>query len=187
MTQKIMERLKFPKSDTELVVKLVRYHMFFSDTEQITLSAVRRMIANVSRENIWTLMQIRECDRVGMAKPEAPYRLRKYHAMIEECLRDPISVSQLKIDGNYLMNELHVKPGPRMGWMLHALLEEVLENPDINTTEHLSERVKQLEELSNEDLRILGEKGKQTREELDEEEIKKLHVKHGVAAKTKNK
>jgi putative nucleotidyltransferase with HDIG domain len=187
MTQKIMERLKFPKSDTELVVKLVRYHMFFSDTEQITLSAVRRMIANVSRENIWTLMQIRECDRVGMAKPEAPYRLRKYHAMIEECLRDPISVSQLKIDGNYLMNELHVKPGPRMGWMLHALLEEVLENPDINTTEHLSERVKQLEELSNEDLRILGEKGKQTREELDEEEIKKLHVKHGVAGKTKNK
>lgn len=183
MTQKIMERLKFPKTDIELVVKLVRYHMFFSDTEQITLSAVRRMIANVSRENIWTLMQIRECDRVGMAKPEAPYRLRKYHAMIEECLRDPISVSQLKVDGNYLMNELHVKPGPRMGWMLHALLEEVLEDPTRNTLEYLSNRIKTFEGFSDLELRQLGEKGKQAKEYLEEQEITKLHVKHGVASK----
>ncbi|MEI8223890.1 MAG: CCA tRNA nucleotidyltransferase [bacterium] len=187
MSLKIMERLRFPKSDAELVVKLVRYHMFFSDTEQITLSAVRRMIANVSRENIWTLMQIRECDRVGMAKPEAPYRLRKYHAMIEECLRDPISVSQLKIDGNYLMKELHVKPGPRMGWMLHALLEEVLENPEKNTIEYLSARINTFQGFTDLELRKLGEQGKQTKEELDDAEITKLHVKHGVAAQSKKK
>ena len=180
MTEKIMQRLKFPKAETELVVKLVRNHMFFSDTEQITLSAVRRMIANVSRENIWLLMQVRECDRVGMAKVEAPYRLRKYHAMIEECLRDPISVSQLTIDGIYLMRELHVKPGPRMGWMLHALLEEVLEDPSKNTIEYLSGRVKQFEVMSDEELKTLGDKGKIKKEELEEEEVGKLHVKHGV-------
>lgn len=180
MTQKIMDRLKFPKADTELVVKLVRYHMFFSDTEEITLSAVRRLIANVSRETIWDLMKIRECDRVGMNKTEAPYRLRKFFAMIEECLRDPISVSQLKIDGNYLMNTLHVKPGPRMGWMLHALLEEVLENPEKNTVEYLSDRVKQLEILADQDLKALGEQGKEKKDELEEQEVGKLHVKHGV-------
>lgn len=180
MTQKIMERLKFPKAEIELVVKLVRYHMFFSDTEQITLSAVRRMIANVSRENIWTLMQVRECDRVGMAKPEAPYRLRKYFAMIEECLRDPISVSQLNIDGNYLINELHVKPGPRMGWMLHALLEEVLEDPEKNTRDVLVSRVTELEKLSDTELREMGEQGKKKKEEVEESEIHELHVKHAV-------
>lgn len=187
MAQKIMERMKFPKADTDLVVKLVRYHMFFSDTEQITLSAVRRMITNVSRENIWDLMNIRECDRVGMAKTEAPYRLRKYHAMIEQALRDPISVSQLKIDGNYLMNTLHVKPGPRMGWMLHALLEEVLEDSDKNTLEYLVSRVTSLENLTDQELKKLGEKGKQTKDQADEEEIKKLHVKHGVVGKQKGK
>jgi poly(A) polymerase/tRNA nucleotidyltransferase (CCA-adding enzyme) len=177
---KIMDRLRFPKKDIELVSRFVRWHMFFSDTEQITLSAVRRMIANVGKDHIWELMQVRECDRVGMRKAEAPYRLRKYHAMIEECLRDPISVSQLAIDGNYMINTLSFKPGPRMGWILHAMLEEVLEDPKKNTVEQLSLRVKQLEELSDQELKSLGEKGKQTKEQADEEEIKKLHSKHGV-------
>lgn len=185
MVEKIMNRMKFSKADTELVVTYVRYHMFFSDTEQITLSAVRRMIQNVSRENIWELMKIRECDRVGMNKVEAPYRLRKYFAMIEECLRDPISVSQLKVDGNYLMNTLHVKPGPRMGWMLHALLEEVLEDPSKNEVEYLSQRVKQFEILSDDELRTLGESGKDTKEKIEKEEVKKLHVKHNVATRKK--
>lgn len=180
MAEKIMNRMKFPKADIDMVVKLVRWHMFFSDTEAITLSAVRRMIANVGAEHIWTLMQVRECDRVGMKKAEAPYRLRKYFAMIEECLRDPISVGQLKIDGNYLMNELHVKPGRRMGWILHALLEEVLENPTRNTVEYLSDRVKHLETLDNEALKELGEKGKQIKEQVDAEAVKELHVKHNV-------
>ncbi len=102
MTKKIMERLKFKNSETDLVEKMVRNHMFFSDTELITLSAVRRIIAKVGVDNIWTLMNVRECDRVGMKKKEAPYRLRKYFAMIEEALRDPISVGQLKIDGECL-------------------------------------------------------------------------------------
>ena len=165
---------------------MVRNHMFFSDTEQITLSAVRRIVQKVSVEHIWELMEVRECDRVGMKKAEAPYRLRKYHAMIEEVLRDPISVGQLAIDGNYLMNELHMKPGPRMGWMLHALLEEVLEDPSLNTVEKLTERVKDLEELEDKDLKALGDKGKEKKEELDGQEVDKLHQKHGVKINKKS-
>ena len=180
MTQKIMERLKFPKKVTDLVVTLVRQHMFFSDTEMITLSAVRRVVAKVGKENIWILMNVRECDRVGMKKKEAPYRLRKYHAMIEEVLRDPISVGQLVVDGDILMNELHMKPGPRMGWTLHALLEEVLDDPTKNTREYLDKRVGELEQLSDIELKELGEKAKKTKDELDDEEIAKLHMKHGV-------
>ncbi len=180
MTKRILEDLRFPKKTIEVVVKLVRYHMFFSDTEQITLSAVRRIITAVGKEYIWDLMQVRECDRAGMKKREAPYRLRKYHAMIEEALRDPISVSQLKIDGTYLMETLQMKPGRRMGWILHALLEEVLENPQLNTVEQLHERALDLNELTDEMLRALGEKGKERKEQLDEQEVKKLHVKHGV-------
>jgi len=190
MAKKIMERLKFSKKEIELVEKLVRNHMFFSDIEQITLSAVRRIITKVScstkatqdkgQHPIWDLMKVRECDRVGMKKKEAPYRLRKYFAMIEEALRDPISVGQLKIDGEYMMQELKIKPGPRMGWMLHALLEEVLDDPKKNTVEHLSELVEGLEKLPDGALQALGERGKEKKEELEEEEIEKLHSKHGV-------
>jgi tRNA nucleotidyltransferase (CCA-adding enzyme) len=180
MTKKIMERLKFTKKEIELVEKLVRNHMFFSDTELITLSAVRRIIAKVGQENIWLLMDVRECDRVGMKKKEAPYRLRKYFAMIEEALRDPISVGQLKIDGEFMIKELGIKPGPRMGWILHALLEEVLDMPEKNTVEHLSLLVKSLNMLGDDELRTLGERGKEKKEELEEEEVSKLHKKHGV-------
>ena len=180
MTRVIMERMKFPKDTTELVTSLVRYHMFFSDTEQITLSAVRRVVRNVGIENIWTLMNVRECDRVGMAKVEAPYRLRKYHAMIEQVLRDPISVSQLVVDGNILMKELDVKAGPRMGWILNSLLEEVLDDPAKNTREYLDKRVGELNQLEDKSLKLLGEKARQTKEEAEEKELGEIHRKHNV-------
>lgn len=180
MAKNIMERLKFPKKETELVEKLVRNHMFFSDTELITLSAVRRIIIKVGQENIWSLMKVRECDRVGMKKKEAPYRLRKYFAMIEEALRDPISVGALKIDGEFMMRELGIKPGPRMGWILNALLEEVLNTPEKNTIEKLSELAKSLNLLPDKELKLLGDKGKEAQKEVEEKEIKKLHSKHGV-------
>ena len=180
ITQKIMERLKYPKKMTEFVVSLVRNHMFFSDTETISLSAVRRIVQKVGKEHIWDLMNVRESDRVGMAKAEAPYRLRKYHAMIEEVLRDPISVGQLAIDGKYMIETLHVKPGPRMGYMLNALLEEVLEDPRKNTKEVLSELVEGFKSLGDEELKKLGDRGKEKKDELENQEIEKLHQKHGV-------
>ena len=175
-----MERLKFSKKEIELVEKLIRNHMFFSDTELITLSAVRRIITKVGKENIWLLMDVRECDRVGMKKKEAPYRLRKYFAMIEEALHDPISVGQLKINGEFMIKELGINPGPRMGWILHSLLEEVLDDPKKNTEEHLSELVKSLNMLGDSELKTLGERGKEKKEKLEEEEVEKLHSKHGV-------
>jgi len=180
MAKKILERLKFPKDLIEKVVKLVRYHMFFSDTKQITLSAVRRIIVNVGRENIWDLMQIRECDRVGMAKKEAPYRLRKYHAMIEEALRAPTSVGMLKINGEIMISELQISPGPRMGWILHALLEECLEDDKKNELGYLKTRALELNKISDTELKKLGEAGKEKKEEVEEQEIEKLRAKHGV-------
>ena len=62
--------MKFPRETIEKVTKLVRWHMFFSDPEQITLSAVRRMILNVGDENIWDLINLRICDRIGTGRPK---------------------------------------------------------------------------------------------------------------------
>lgn len=180
MTKEIMERLKFPKKDIDFVVSMVRNHMFFSDTEQITLSAVRRIVSKVGKDHIWDLMNIRECDRVGMKKAEAPYRLRKYHAMIEQVLRDPISVGQLAINGEIMIKELSMKPSKRMGWILYALLEEVLEDPKKNNLEYLKLKSLEFDKLPDKELEALGEKGKEAKEELEGEEVEKLNKKHGV-------
>jgi tRNA nucleotidyltransferase (CCA-adding enzyme) len=86
----------------------------------------------------------------------------------------------LKINGDYMMKELGIKPGPRMGWMLNALLEEVLDAPEKNTVEHLSELVQSLNILGDGELRVLGERGKDKKEALEEQEVRKLHQKHGI-------
>ena len=155
--------------------------MFFSDPDQVTLSAVRRIITNVGVENIQDLLNLRICDRIGTGRPkEQPFRLRKYMAMVDEAMRDPISVGMLKVDGNDLMNEVGEKPGPRLGWILHALLEEVLEDPKKNTKEYLLEKSKVLSTMENQVLKEMGEAGKDAREEAEEEELGKIRSKHYV-------
>lgn len=181
MTREIMKRLKFPQKTVEKVGKLVRNHMFFTDIDRITLSAVRRIIANVGPENVWELMNVRNTDRIGMGRPkEETYRLRKYHSMIEEALRAPTSVGMLKIDGNRVLRETGLNPGPKIGYILHALLNETLDNPDLNTEDYLVTRATELAKLPDEDLKKLGEAGKEKQEEVEEEELKKIRSKYRV-------
>ena len=180
-TRKILERMKFSRVTIEKVSKLVRWHMFFSDTAQITLSAVRRMIVNVGRENIWDLMNLRSCDRVGTGRPkENPYRLRKYKSMIDEALRDPVSVGMLKIDGQRIMEVGKMEPGPKIGMILNALLEEVLEDPKLNTAEYLEKRTVEFLALPEGDLKKLAETGKERKDEEEQKELEDIRKKHHV-------
>jgi poly(A) polymerase/tRNA nucleotidyltransferase (CCA-adding enzyme) len=181
MAKKILMELKFPVKQIEKVVKLVRWHMFFSDTETITPSAVRRLIAAVGKENIWDLMNVRAADRIGTGRPkESPYRLRKYHAMIEEVMSDPVSVGMLKIDGAKVMEVTQSKPGPHIGHILHALLEEVIEDPTKNTLEYLENRATELAKLSDKEIKDIGEQGKVVKQEKEEEKNSEIRKRHGV-------
>ncbi len=181
MAKKILTELKYPKDLTEKVVLLIRWHMFFSDPDEITLSAVRRLIARVGQANIGDLLNLRVCDRIGTGRPKAhPFRLRKYMSMIDEALRDPVSVGMLKIDGARLM-ELDEPAGPRIGWILHALLEEVLDDPSKNTEEYLEKRSKEMMQMDSGALKALGEAGKDRRAAEDEAAIAQLRKKHHVS------
>ncbi|MDE2022093.1 MAG: hypothetical protein KGI71_04280, partial [Patescibacteria group bacterium] len=181
VTKKALEDLRFSRETIEKTVKLVRWHMFFSDPDQVTLSAVRRIITNVGKENIDDLLKLRICDRIGTGRPkEQPFRLRKYMAMVDQALRDPISVAMLKTDGSRIMEKFHEKPGPKIGFALHALLEEVLDDPDRNTEEYLDTRTEELLRLPEGELKALGEAGKKAREEKEDAEIKEIMEKHHV-------
>jgi hypothetical protein len=79
-----------------------------------------------------------------------------------------------------MISTLHMKPGPRMGWILHALLEEVLDDPDKNTEEFLVKRTAELDNLSDTELRDKGEAGRQARDNAEEAEIKEVKKKHKV-------
>lgn len=181
MTKKIMSRMRFSRETTDLVAKLVRWHLFFSDPDQVTMSAVRRLIRNVGQDHIWDLMNVRVCDRIGTGRPkEEPYRLRKYESMIEEALRQPVSVTMMKIDGDVLMKKLNMKPGPIIGLLLHALLEEVLDDPEKNTEEYLEKRALELSKLPEKELRGLADKGKERKDMVEEEASQEIRKKYWV-------
>lgn len=181
VTEKILKNLKYPNEIVDKVAKLVRWHMFFSDTEKITLSAVRRLVANVGKENVWDLMNVRICDRIGTGRPkESPYRLRKYHSMIEEAMRDPVSVAMLAINGARVIEVTGEKPGPKIGHILHALLEEVLEDPKKNNAETLEKMATQLAALDEKVLEEIGTAGKEKKKEEEEKIVREIRAKHWV-------
>lgn len=181
MTKEILSRLKFSKKFVEKITKLVRYHLFFSDTEVITLSAVRRVLTKVGPENIGDLLKIRYADRIGMGRPkERPFRLRKYEAMIEEVQRDPLSVSMLKIDGSEVMKLLKITPGPRVGDVLNILLDEVLDDPKRNTIDYLKNKTEELSSVADEKLTKMAQDARKRNFHLEEEAVKEIRKKYHV-------
>jgi len=185
MTSKILKRMKYSNEIVSRVTLLVRWHMFFSDPDQITLSAVRRIIRNVGgQDHVWDLIKLRICDRIGMGRPkERPYRLRQYEAMMDEAMRSPISVKDLKISGDDLIAEFHMKPGKRIGWILHALMRETLHKPENNNKTYLVKHVTQLNSLSDEELEDLYYEGKEAIDEAEELELREIRKKRKVAQK----
>ena len=178
---KVLTRLKFPREMIEKVSLFVRWHMFFSDTEQISLSAVRRLIVNVGKENVWDLMDLRVCDRIGTGRPkEDPYRLRMYKSMVEEAMTDPVSLKMMKIDGQGIMKVTQETPGPKIGLILHSLFGEVLEDPTKNNEEYLNKRTLELVSCEISELKELAKKGQVEMEEKNEMQVKEIRKKFHV-------
>ncbi len=181
MTKKILTRLKYPKAESEIIEKLVRWHMFFSDPEEITLAAVRRTIVRIGEDQIENLLNLRVCDRIGTGRPkEQPFRFRKYKAMVDEALRDPISVKMLKVNGNNIMDITGEKPGKKLGYVLHTLLEEVLVDPGKNEEGYLKTRVLELYKLPEEELARLAAAGKEKLAEEEAAALKEIARTHDV-------
>ncbi len=181
MTKKILERLKMPRETIEEVEKLVRWHMFFSDPDEITLAAVRRTIVRIGENNIENLLNLRVCDRIGTGRPkEQPFRFRKYKAMVDQALRDPISVKMLKINGEKIMELTGEKPGKKLGYILNTLMEEVLVETGKNSKEYLESRVLELNSLLESELMTLAEAGKKKQAEEEAAALRKIAQEHNV-------
>lgn len=159
MTETIMSRLKFPKSEIKKVSNLVRNHMFFfphytedmtpEEIEDMRLrewsdSAVRRFIARVGEENLDDLFALRIADAsanpMSAFKPEEIVQLQIRISDVRS--KDmAIQISDLKLNGNDL-KELGIIDGKEIGRILKALLEKVIDDPSLNVKETLTDIVK---------------------------------------------
>ncbi|KKS54143.1 MAG: PolyA polymerase, partial [Candidatus Magasanikbacteria bacterium GW2011_GWA2_42_32] len=151
-------------------------HMFYYNVGEVTAASVRRLIAKVGEENLKDLIDIRIADRLGSGTPKAvPYKLRHLQYMMDKVRHDPVSVKMLKINGDILIKELKMTPGPKIGALLDVLLAEVIEEPQLNTKELLLTRSKA---LMTKDLAELREAAKEViveSQQAEDEELKQTH------------
>jgi tRNA nucleotidyltransferase (CCA-adding enzyme) len=131
--RKMLERLNEPRAVIERVAHLVRQHMFkyeegWSDT------AVRRFIGKVGRDVLDELFALREADNVGSGVAPTADGLDELRARIAaELASGPVlDRYALAIDGNDLIVEFGLSPGPHLGRILDALVERVIEDPALN-------------------------------------------------------
>jgi len=185
MVSRILNRLKFPKDQSEKIIKLVRYHGFVYDPEITTDASIRRLLLKIGKENIEELAQVREADRIGSGCPKArPFRLRHFLFKVEKVLKETEgqqpSLKMLKVNGNDIMKILKIEAGPKIGAILNILLEKVLDDPEENKKEILEKEIKNLGNLSLKELKEKSRRAKEKYLSLLENEEKKIKDKYFV-------
>ncbi len=135
--RQIMRRLRFDNATADTVVQLVELHDRPLSSE---MRAVKRLMRQMSDENILRLLEVKRCDRLAHAPAfcELPKELGEIPAVMEQ-IRDAnecLTLADLQIKGDDLM-ALGLPAGKEIGVMLNALLEEVLDGNLPNEKETL--------------------------------------------------
>jgi len=148
MAAAALERLRFPSAVIEAVAHLVGEHMF-NYTEEWSDAAVRRLVARVGERHIDSLIALRRADAAGMCPQNAgscPQRLARFaeHVRAVVAKASALTVRQLAVAGNAVMERLGIPPGPAVGVVLAQLLEAVLDDPGLNERERLLEMADRL-------------------------------------------
>ena len=139
----IVNRLRLSRKQIEKILTLIRWHQFTVDERQ-TDSALRRFIRHVGKENLGDMLALRIGDRLGGGAQESSWRLELFKKRLEDVQKLPFSVSDLKVNGNDVMEEYGIKPGPVVGAALNALFAQVEEGTLPNEREALLARLKEL-------------------------------------------
>jgi len=147
MADQILRRLRFSNQMRQQVTHLVRHHLVVYDSSW-TDAAVRRWLTRVGADRKDEVLALCRADILGKG-PDPQDEL----SLLEELqgrLRHlaqaslALKVGDLAIDGNEVMSELGVAPGPIVGGLLRRLLDDVLEAPEHNRREWLLERCREL-------------------------------------------
>jgi poly(A) polymerase/tRNA nucleotidyltransferase (CCA-adding enzyme) len=144
--REILRRWRFDKDTITHVTHLIRHHMFWYQTVW-TGAAVRRFIRKVGLENIPALFALRRADNIGSgARSPRMYALESLWERVQEEIRaaSAFSLRDLAVDGNDVMRELGIGPGPDVGRILDELFERVTEDPSLNTREKLLPLIREI-------------------------------------------
>jgi tRNA nucleotidyltransferase (CCA-adding enzyme) len=146
VADQIGRRLKLSNDDRERVVAMVAHHMFWYSPEWSD-ATVRRFVQRVGVGLLPDLFALREGDVIGRGRGEDPEReLGELRGRIDKVLaeKQALSIGDLALRGQDVMEALGVKGGRVVGDTLKALLERVVEDPALNTREGLLALIPQI-------------------------------------------
>src|SRR2546421_1211443 len=136
LAKEILLRLRYPHREVERVALLVREHNWHYLPEWND-ATVRRTIARIGPDALPALWQLRGADlrARGRLVQEGLENQRQLEARFDAELHRAaaLKVSDLAIGGEEVMAVTGVPPGRRVGEILTALLDRVLDDPDLNT------------------------------------------------------
>lgn len=136
LARQVLRRLKLDNDTIRRVERLVEWHDYGLDGT-LTKRTLRKALNRMGPDLFEDYRKLRLADMMGQSE----YRIAKKKADLEQLEqfykeivenRECLSVKELEIDGRRLQ-ELGVKPGPDMGRILNMLLQQVLEQPELNT------------------------------------------------------
>jgi putative nucleotidyltransferase with HDIG domain len=138
MTREALQRLRFSRDITEVVVLLVRFHMFTMGPG-VTDKGLRRLVRRVGEDHIYELLNTRRADIVAQGRDLSTQEVDEFEAriQIELAEKPPLGLKALTVNGNDVMRRFGLAPGPLVGRILDHLLETVLDRPEMNEKEAL--------------------------------------------------
>lgn len=137
MTDDIMRRLKFDNDTREKVVQLVYYH---DATFEVGKKYVRRWLNKIGIDQFKRLLVLRRADIMGQSKYYREERIQKLDT-VKDCLEEVLnekpafSIKDLEIDGEDIMNLMHINEGKDVGYWLGKIMNLVIDG-ELNNERH---------------------------------------------------
>jgi len=140
MAHDIFRRLKFDRNTMDRVCNLIKYH---DDRFPAVAKNVRRAMNRVGEDEFPFLLDVKYADTMAQSEYLREDKLKNiedsrtlYEKIKEkgEC----VSLKKLAVNGKDLIS-IGIAPGKRIGEILGAMLEDVIDEPSHNTKEYLLE------------------------------------------------
>lgn len=137
MAKKILKRLKFPKDKMEYIIWLIYNHSMPPEILEMRAGKKKRWLLD---ERLPDLLELHRADACGKGKKVNLYWHDTVKKLREEELLKPPPPPKL-IDGNEIMKEFSLKPGPEIGRLL-KIVEEAIWDEKIKTKKEAIELVR---------------------------------------------
>jgi tRNA nucleotidyltransferase (CCA-adding enzyme) len=142
--EELMQRLKASNADTDRVATLVakQSDLFPPDAPE---GGIRRWLTHIPPDLVYDLFRLRIAlwRAYPVERGDADLLARWSAARRVMASRPALNIGDLAIDGGDL-KLLGLEPGPRYGEILRALLDRVIDNPDLNDRDTLTRLASEL-------------------------------------------